>query len=140
MLYNKQVHVLFGKTVADFNGNFVFPIEKEDIDIMHNALKTNESVFTAVEEVLCSSQKVTTGEGPPSEVVNFGTPSEAKFFALDAFDDAEFSNRRFDLGFGAAGLDQLGNVAAANFEKGKFSWKKMNYFSLLCTDIDYQWR
>jgi len=90
MLYNRQVHVLFNKTVHDFNGNFVFPLAKEEIDIMQNALKTNASVFPPLEDVLCSSEKVTTGERAPDEVINFGTDNEAKFLAVDSFDDAEF--------------------------------------------------
>ena len=90
MLYNRQVHVLFRKTVDDFNGNFVFPIEKDDIAIMQNVLKTNESVFPPLEDMLCSAEKVATGERAPDEVINFGSDEAAKYFCIDSFDDTEF--------------------------------------------------
>ena len=63
-----------------------------------------------------------------------------KFFAIDSFDDAEFQERRFDLGFGSTNLDKIGNVSGASFDKGKFSSKKMNYFNLLSTHVDVKWK
>lgn len=90
MLYNRQVHLLFIKTIGDYNGNFVFQIEKEDIDIMRNKLKTDESFFPNLEDMLCTAEKVTTGEKAPDEAINFGTDNEVKYFAIDSFDDEEF--------------------------------------------------
>ena len=90
MLYNRQVHVLHTKTVGDFNGNFVFPIEKDDIELMQNGLRTNESFFPHLEDMLCSAEKVTTGERAPDTAINFGSDADVKFFAIDSFDDAEF--------------------------------------------------
>ena len=40
--------------------------------------------------MLCSAEKVATGERAPETAINFGTDADVKFFAVDSFDDVEF--------------------------------------------------
>ena len=68
----------------------MFQIEKEDIELMRNMLKSNESLFPKLEDMLCTAEKVTTGERAPDEAINFGTDHDVKYFAIDSFDDTEF--------------------------------------------------
>ena len=53
---------------------------------------------------------MTVGESPPDEAINFGSDNDVKFFTIDSFNDAEFKQRRYDLGFGSVGLDKLGKI------------------------------
>ena len=57
---------------------------------MQNNLKTKESLFPKLEDMLCTAEKVTTGDRAPDEAINFGTDHDVKYFAIDSFDDAEF--------------------------------------------------
>lgn len=75
----------------------------------------------------------------PEEAINFGTVGDKKFFAIDSYDDADYQNRRYDLGFGSVSLDMLGNISTASFHKGKFSSNKVNHFSVLSSDVDVKW-
>ena len=91
--------------IDELNCNFVFGITKDDIDLTQNTLKTNQSVFIKLQDQCCSTEKYATGLRPLEEAINFGSQDIPAFFAIDAYDDPEFEQTRYDLGYGSAKLD-----------------------------------